>query len=140
VIVLELPPLRERPTDVEALARHFVSQLARELKRPGLALSPAALASLRAHAWPGNVRELRNVLERAAVLSEAERIEPEDLPEELRAGTGASVDGFHGRVDAYRRELLRETLAESGGNQTEAARRLGLQRTYLARLIQKYGL
>src|SRR5262245_48003432 len=140
VITLELPPLRERPLDVVALARHFVEQFARELKRPGLALSPAALVLLRAHAWPGNVRELRNVLERAAVLSEGAAIEPEDLPEELRAGASLPVDGFHGRVDFFRRELLRETLAESGGNQTEAARRLGLQRTYLARLIKKYGL
>ena len=86
------------------------------------------------------MRELRNVLERAAVLSEGIAIEPVDLPEELRAGASPASDGFHGRVDFFRRELLRETLAESGGNQTEAARRLGLQRTYLARLIKKYGL
>src|SRR6185503_6104729 len=103
VIALELPPLRERPLDVEALARHFVVTLARELGRPGLELAPEALALLCAHPWPGNVRELRNALERAAVLCEGERIEPADLPEELRAGAPAPLDGFHGRVESYRR-------------------------------------
>jgi two-component system response regulator FlrC len=145
VIALEIPPLRERPDDVAALARHFVAELAREVKRPGLTLADEALARLRAHAWPGNVRELRNALESAVVLADGERIEAHDLPAELdgpvldgpEAGPGA---GFHGRVEGFRRALLRETLAEAGGNQAEAARRLGLQRTYLARLVRKYGL
>jgi len=139
VIALTVPPLRERPADVEALARHFVSELAREVKRPGLVLADDALARLRAHAWPGNVRELRNALERAVVLAEGERIEADDLPEELGASL-ESAAGFHGRVEGFRRALLRDTLAESGGNQAEAARRLGLQRTYLARLVRRYGL
>jgi len=139
VIALTVPPLRERPADVEALARHFVAEFAREVKRPGLALTDEAVARLRAHTWPGNVRELKNALERAVVLAEGERIEADDLPEEL----GASIEpaaGFHGRVESFRRALLRDTLAESGGNQAEAARRLGLQRTYLARLVRRYGL
>jgi two-component system, NtrC family, response regulator AtoC len=140
VIAFELPPLRERPLDVEAMARHFVERFAREVKRPGLALAPEALAALRAHAWPGNVRELRNVCERAVVLAGGTAIEVEDLPEELRAEARGPTDGFHGRVETFRRELIRQTLEESGGNQSEAARRLGLQRTYLARLVRKYGL
>ncbi|HEX6883212.1 MAG TPA: sigma-54 dependent transcriptional regulator, partial [Planctomycetota bacterium] len=140
VIVLELPPLRERPLDVEALARHFVAGLAAEVKRPGLALSPEAVAALRAHPWPGNVRELRNACERAVVLAAGETLEPEDLGLEPGAEAADPAGGFHGRVEAFRRELLRQTLAESGGNQSEAARRLGLQRTYLARLVRKYGL
>jgi two-component system response regulator FlrC len=140
VIALELPPLRARPRDVEALARHFLARLAREVKRPGLTLADETQARLRAHAWPGNARELRNVLERAVVLSEGDVLQPEDLPEELGAAAEPSADGFHGKVEAFRRELLRQTLAESGGNQSEAARRLGLQRTYLARLLRKYGL
>jgi two-component system response regulator FlrC len=140
VIALELPSLRERPGDVEALARHFVAAIAREVKRPALALAPGALARLYAHAWPGNARELRNALERAAVLAEGDLIQPEDLPEEIGAAEAASDGSFHGRVEGFRRELIRETLAATGGNQTEAARRLGLQRTYLARLIRKYGI
>src|SRR6185436_10999720 len=103
-------------------------------------LADETLARLAAHAWPGNVRELRNVLERAVVLAEGDVLQAHDLPEELQASAGPSADGFHGRVEAYRRELLRQTLAEAGGNQSEAARRLGLQRTYLARLVKKHGL
>ena len=140
VIALEVPPLRERPDDVEALARHFVAALAREVKRPALALSDEALARLRAHAWPGNVRELRNALEHAVVLAEGERIEAHDLPAELDGPAEEPGAGFHGRVEGFRRALLRETLEQTGGNQAEAARRLGLQRTYLARLVRKYGL
>ncbi len=140
VIALELPPLRERPRDVAALAHHFLAILAHEVKRPGLALADETLARLAAHAWPGNVRELRNVLERAVVLAEGEVLQPHDLPEEFHASTGPSADGFHGRVEAFRCELIRQTLAEAGGNQSEAARRLGLQRSYLARLIKKHGL
>jgi DNA-binding NtrC family response regulator len=141
VIALDVPPLRDRPADIAALARHFVAELAREVKRPGLELSDEALARLATHAWPGNVRELRNALERAAVLADGPRIEAHDLPEDVGAAPGAQAEsGFHGQVEAFRRELLRATLAESGGNQAEAARRLGLQRTYLARLVRKYGL
>ncbi len=141
VIALEIPPLRERPLDVEALARHFVAHFAREVKRPGLALSEEALVCLRAQSWPGNVRELRNAIERAVVLCEGPCLEPEDLPGELAGSAEGPPDGgFHGRVEAFRRSAIEQALAEAGGNQTAAAKRLGLQRTYLARLIRKYGL
>ena len=107
--------------------------------RRGLRLSEPAHRTLLAHDWPGNVRELRNAIERAVVLSEGDEIVVEDLPSELcGAGGGAPPDGFHARVEAHRRQVIEEALAATGGNQTKAADRLGLQRTYLARLIRKY--
>jgi len=143
VIPLLLPPLRERPEDVLALAEHFLVELAAKVKQPGLMLADETRATLLRHAWPGNVRELRNAIERGCVLCEDGEIQPEDLALEF-SSTVANADdpgeGFHARVEAFRRSVLREALVRSGGNQTAAARALGLQRSYLARLAKKYGV
>ncbi len=153
VIALELPPLRERDGDVERLAQHFVSSFAEQLGRPGLQLAPDALRALLKYPWPGNIRELRNVIERAAVLADGCELGIEDLPPEFSIGSfsdvGSGADGaakdkssraFHDRVESFRRQILSEALSEHGGNQTQAAEALGLQRSYLARLLKKYGL
>ena len=141
VISLVLPPLRERPRDVRALAEHFVTEVARESKRAPLKLAPEALALLEAHAWPGNIRELRNAIERAVVLCQADEVGPLDLPPDLmEKPANQAPGGYHERVDEFRRRAIREALEECGGNQTRAAEKLGLQRTYLARLIRQFGL
>ena len=143
VIAITIPPLRERPEDVRVLAGHFAETLGADLGRPGFAIAPAALRQLEHYSWPGNVRELRNVVERALVLCEGDAIDVVDLPPEVLASEGAADDpppGFHARVEAFRREILAESLQAHGGNQTRAAEALGLQRTYLARLIRKYEL
>ena len=141
VIALSLPPLRERPKDVPALAEHFAREAAREAKRPAARLTSEAMAVLRAHAWRGNIRELKNVIERAVVLSEGEEITPADFPPDLAAGPdGGGAAGFHGEVEAFRKKILRDALDKCGGSQTKAADMLGLQRTYLARLMKQYGL
>ncbi|MEZ5978659.1 MAG: sigma-54 dependent transcriptional regulator [Planctomycetota bacterium] len=142
VVVIEIPPLRERALDVLPLAEAFLARLAAEMKRPAPELSVPARDALRAHTWPGNVRELRNAIERALVLSDGGAILLEDLPPEVQRGGGgaASGDGFHDRVERFRRQVLEETLAAHGGHQTRAAEALGLQRSYFARLIKKYGV
>ncbi len=141
VVALQVPALRERRGDIAPLARHCLRRIARKLGRPALELARETLAVLEGYAWPGNVRELENALERAAVLSEDDSILPEDLPVELVAvSTGPAPTGFHEQVEDFRRRLIAETLERCQGNQTRAARALGLQRTYLARLIRKYGL
>jgi two-component system response regulator HydG len=84
VIRIAMPALRERPDDVETLAAHFAQHFAREMGRAERRLSPAAVARLRAHAWPGNVRELRNVIERAVLLADGERIEVSDVDVSMR--------------------------------------------------------
>ncbi|MFQ5507317.1 MAG: sigma-54 interaction domain-containing protein, partial [Planctomycetota bacterium] len=141
VIAIPLPPLRERPDDIPALAGHFAEVMARESTRPGLSISPEAMAVLRGHAWPGNIRELRNAIERAIVLADGDELTPEDLPPDLVAVSSARPSsGFHEQVEAWRRKLLEEALLSCNGNRTRAAEKLGLQRTYLARLIRKYGL
>ncbi|MBL4845376.1 MAG: sigma-54-dependent Fis family transcriptional regulator [Planctomycetes bacterium] len=129
VVSLTVPPLRERRAEIPSLAKRFLEE--REL-------SSEALEALLAYPWPGNIRELRNVLERAKVLSEGDLITPVDLPPELlETVEGAPDAGYHARVRAAQRRILEEALTLSEGNQTRAAEALGLQRSYLARLIKK---
>jgi DNA-binding NtrC family response regulator len=146
VVAMTLPPLRERAGDVPALAQHFLERYRRELKRELRALTPDTLAALRRYAWPGNVRELENVIERAAVLADGPDVTPRDLPGEIReAGLTAGMSPeaartYHAAVEEFKRGLIASTLRRTSGNRTRAARLLGLQRTYLARLIRDLGL
>jgi DNA-binding NtrC family response regulator len=146
VVTVTLPPLRERPEDIEPLARHFLERYRREVKRDLGGLTAEALGRLRRYAWPGNVRELENAIERAVVLAEGPAIGVGDLPAEVReagASAGPGWDGgrgFHAAVEEFKRGLLAATLRRTGGNRTHAARLLGLQRTYLARLIRDFGV
>ena len=144
VVNLRLPPLREREEDIEPLARHFIEKYSLELKRAPKPISHAALALLTQYDWPGNVRELENAIERAVVLSTDSVIGPEDLPilwkepdaEASREPTGP----YHEAVLNFKRQFLRSALERSNGNQTRAAEALGLQRTYLSRLLKHLGI
>lgn len=134
---VELPPLRDRGRDVLLLADHFLRR-----EKTAVRLSSAAQGSLLRHRWPGNVRELRNVLAVAAALAAEEGwIRPEHLG--LPQGSGPAerdaepADSYHRQVDALRRRLVVEALAACGGNQAEAARRLGLSRQALSYLVRQ---
>jgi DNA-binding NtrC family response regulator len=141
VIRIAMPPLRERPDDVEALAVHFAAHFARELGRPERRLSAAAIACLREHRWPGNVRELRNVIERAVLLADGARIEPTDvevseLPETASA---ESPDRGLSMRDAER-ALVLSALRRSGFVQKDAAVLLGVSRRKLNYMVQRMGI
>jgi DNA-binding NtrC family response regulator len=141
VVCLCLPPLRIHKEDLEILSRHFIHKFSDELKRTPKPISPAALALLTRYDWPGNVRELENAIERAVVLSAGAEIEPHDLPifaAESEGHPDAAIEGsYHQAVLNFKRDLLRSALAQAGGNQTRAAEVMGLQRTYLSRLLKE---
>ncbi len=146
VFDLAVPPLRERRDDVGPLASHFVRRFAEEHGRPALTLSADALAALEAHPWPGNVRELENVVQRAVILSETPTITSDLLPpsvagdpEEDDEATGG-MGGYHEAVRLFKRRLLREALEAHDGSRTGAAGALGLNRTYLSRLLRQLDL
>ncbi|RMF81235.1 MAG: hypothetical protein D6739_09455 [Nitrospirae bacterium] len=114
-------------------------------------ISDEALARLAAYPWPGNVRELRNVIERAHILADGERIEVDDLPAEVRGGGagGATPQASNGgfslpeqgvNLEEVERRLLTEALERTGGNQTQAAALLGLGRDALRYRMKKFGL
>jgi DNA-binding NtrC family response regulator len=142
VIRIAMPALRERPEDVEALARHFAATFARELGRPERALSAAAVARLRAHRWPGNVRELRNVIERAVLLADgpvidAPDVEVPDAPDAIEPAA-APAAGLSMR-DAERAMVL-AALRRAGFVQKDAASLLGVSRRKLNYMVQRMGI
>jgi two-component system response regulator HydG len=137
VVLLVLPPLRDRDGDVELLARTFVERIATGYGLPVPPLSPAILSALRSYHWPGNVRELRNVLERAVVLSPPGTLALELL--EKRSETAPRAGGvlpFPAPLDDVIRATVVATLELTGGNKSEAARRLGISRPRLQRLLE----
>jgi Nif-specific regulatory protein len=143
VVRLSLPPLRERPEDVELLAQYYASEHGKRVKRRIAGVSPEALAILKRYDWPGNIRELANVVERAVVLGTTELILPEDLPEsmfEAKSVSGAVAGSYHDAVTERKKELILEAVSRAGGSITEAARLLGLHPNYLHRLIRNLGL
>jgi len=145
VITIPLPPLRERPDDIEALALHFLEQFCHELGRPRQGFSPDAMARLRAHPWPGNVRELRNAIERAVLLSEGNRVEATDL---RFAGAGPSGGGEWRPalpasgipMERIERAVVLEALERHGFVQKDAAAWLGVSRRKLNYMIQRMRL
>ena len=144
VVTLTLPPLRERMGEIPQLAEFFLVKYCREAKRPGIRISPKAMKLLTAHSWPGNVRELQNAIERAVVLRTRGTLNPEDFvlqPMDLSSDHADRMDRpFHEAVKHHKREIVRRALARAGGSQTKAAALLGLQRTYLARLVKHMGI
>jgi two-component system, NtrC family, response regulator HydG len=135
VIALALPPLRLREGDIELLAETFVSRIATGYRLPVPPLTPELRAALREHSWPGNIRELRNAIERALVLSPKGtlRIEELGLRRDIPRGDGALP--FPATIAALNRAAVGAMLELTRGNKSEAARRLGISRPRLQRLV-----
>jgi transcriptional regulator with PAS, ATPase and Fis domain len=137
VIEVRVPPLRDRPDDLEPLIGHLLAKHGAALGRPGCSVSPEALAVLRQHRWPGNVRELENVIERALVLGTGTVLTVGDLPEHLRESPSTAGRGGGRRLAEVVRDHIVRTLRDVAGNKAAAARVLGLDRKTLYRkLIQ----
>jgi DNA-binding NtrC family response regulator len=138
VIPISLPPLRERREDIPDLANFFMKRFTLETKKNFNEINQAALDSLLAYNWPGNVRELANVIERAVVLGRGPKMTVEDLPATIasRDSLEPSVGSYSQNIEAYRRQVILKALSEAQGNRAAAAKALGLQRTYLSRLIK----
>jgi DNA-binding NtrC family response regulator len=143
VIPITLPPLRERAEDIGALAEHFLRRFAAESKKTFTALAEDALAKLTAYHWPGNVRELANVIERAVVLGSGPTLSVKDLPSRIAAvepvGRQDHLD-YREAMDATRRALVAQALAQSNGNRAAAAKALGLHEKYFLRMIKSLGI
>jgi two-component system response regulator HydG len=137
VVALTLPPLRDRDGDIELLAETFLARIATSYGLPVPALTAELRAALRAHLWPGNVRELRNAVERALVLSPRGTLRKEELlpgATPRQTGTGGGLP-FPATLDVLVRSAALAMLALTGGNKSEAARRLGISRPRLQRLL-----
>ena len=142
VISVTLPPLRERREDIPLLAEHFLTRFAERQNR-SLRLSPATMECLLRYPWPGNVRELENAMERAAILAQADTIEPGDLPPHVTASLTlgpAPRLGPPQTLAETERILIMQTLERSSWNHSRAAESLGIGRTTLWRKLKEYGI
>jgi DNA-binding NtrC family response regulator len=140
MVELTVPPLKDRAGDISLLARHFVEKFSHEFSKPIENLTPRALIVLERYGWPGNVRELEHVIGRACMLNDSASIDVEDLPANLvQAGTRPDLNGeTSSALEEQERRLLEDALRASGGNQSEAARRLGIGRDALRYKVKRY--
>jgi len=148
-----VPPLRDRVSEIAPLAEQFLAAAARGLGRPPLRFSVEALGALEGYAWPGNVRELRNVIERAAILADGDVILPVDLPGRLTGAATGPVRRLDARTGpitlevkslvpgaSAERQRIIEALEQCGGNQTRAAKLLGMSLRTLSHRIAEYNV
>jgi len=147
VISVELPPLRDRTSDIPALAQTFLEQVCEDAGRKLKGFSDEAMGAMQRYAWPGNVRELQNVIERAVLLGKEDVISPVDLPADVRNnGAGivvaASVNGrtLKEALEAPERQIILEVLESNGWNRNATADRLGINRTTLYKKMKRLGL
>ncbi len=164
-LTLQMPPLRERGDDIILLARHFLREIAAEHDTPALSLSAGAVRAVRHYPWPGNIRELKNALIRGALRSQSHLLRAQDLglsrpalrgdppssattadeetPIRIVGSRRVAID-FNAidqiDIEGLRRDLIRQAMEASRGNQSEAARRLGLSRNAIRYAVKKYGI
>jgi len=141
VIPLHLPPLRERREDIPALVEHFIKRWNERHQKSITGLAAEALALLIDHAWPGNIRELENVVEQTCVKCAGSRIERADLPGYLHGGNGKSrAPAKVKRRNWLTRQMVEQALDDNSGNQTRAARQLGVHRITLWRKMKEFDI
>jgi len=147
VMNIHIPPLRERMTDIPMLAQHFLGKYVEKNRKDIKGFSPAAMDILAHAPWPGNVRELENVIERAVILAMNPYITEKDLPQTLTstsppvAGGASPENGLGGKsLEEIESLAIRETLAKTEGNKSEAAKLLNITRTTLNNKLKKYNM
>jgi two-component system response regulator AtoC len=135
---LRVPPLRERPEDIVALAEHFLS-----LKTPGSSFTPDAVSALLSHSWPGNVRELRNLIARVAVESKNPEIQKSQIIDAMSGNPVAQRQSAPmpvGNLDSMEEQMIIRALERSGGHRSQAAEQLGISRRTLSRKLKEYSI
>jgi Nif-specific regulatory protein len=152
VVSIQLPRLCERKTDIPPLVQHFIQRYCQEMKRPLIGIEGKAMELLQSYAWPGNVRELQNTIERAVVLSPGPAITAADLPARIYqhplhpADLAVEIPAMDEippltqAMDEFKGALIRRAMEIAGGNQTQAAKLLGLRQGNLSRLMKVLGI
>jgi DNA-binding NtrC family response regulator len=142
VVVIHLPPLRERQADIPLLLRHYLAFFNEENGKQIEGYTPEAVEMLSRYNWPGNIRELRNVVERMVVLARGKLLETSDLPANIREKSAEVTLDLDAdlTVDEMERQLIIHALEKTNGNRTKAAEKLGISRRTLHRKINEYGI
>jgi Nif-specific regulatory protein len=139
VLPLHIPPLRQRKEDIPALADFFLRKFSRETNKRFAGFTEAAVELMLSYSWPGNVRELENAVERAVVIAKDNRVSARDL---LLGASATDTDDYKGKslkeaLSIFKRHFIRKALEDNRWNQTETAKVLDIQRTYLSRLVKE---
>ena len=149
VILVKLPPLRDRKDDIPLLVQHFLDKFTEESRRLSMIITPDAMDRLMAYDWPGNIRELENVIERAVVLSGEREIGVDLIPDHVSEGPHVEVpdvvipaDGIHFRevMTGHERRYIEAALEAAGGVQKRAAELLHIKATTLNEMIKRYDI
>jgi DNA-binding NtrC family response regulator len=136
-IHIEIPPLRERPEDIEALANHFLHKFASKYNREKLTLAPQVIAKMKDYQWPGNIRELEHTIEKSVILSDGQKIKPDDV---LFKPARVKAMAFPSTIEEMERQMIANALSKFDGNYSSAANDLGITRQTLYNKIKKYGI
>ncbi|MDD2767719.1 MAG: sigma-54 dependent transcriptional regulator [Methylococcus sp.] len=147
VVPLEIPPLRDRGSDIELLLRHFIRHFSQTHDILPAEFSREAIRRLCSYSWPGNVRELRNFCERVAILQEGRVVEEKDIPEVVGSFAPKALSSPQFalpetglELEQMEMDFIRQALQRTGGNRTRAAKLLGITRDQLNYRMQKYGI
>jgi two-component system response regulator HydG len=147
VVSIDVPPLRDRVSDVPQLVHHFVARFSDKFGKPLKAVTPEALEALTAYGWPGNVRELQNVIERSVLFARGESVTRDDLPapivtarREVHALDGTLALPMSTATEAFERDYVSNAMRRSKGNITEAARLAGVDRSNFRRILKRHGM
>ncbi len=146
VMNIHIPPLRRRPEDIPLLAQHFLQKYVQKNRKDLKGITPAAMELLSHGSWPGNVRELENVIERAVILTMSPYISEKDLPltltaPQVPASDSTSSGGLGGKsLEEIESRAIKETLEQTEGNKSEAAKLLNITRTTLNNKLKKYNI
>ncbi len=139
-VEIQLPPLRERVSDIPLLAEHFLIIYSKKYRKKIKGISADAMKKLNQYQWPGNVRELQHALERGVIMSDSETLQTEDFLLTSRSDKLAEIDIDTYNLDEVEKNIIVKVLKQNQGNVTQAATILGLTRTSLYRRMEKYGL
>jgi two-component system NtrC family response regulator len=139
VLVVTLPPLRERGDDVDLVAREFLRRYGAQHGRPGLAFAPDAVRALNLHGWPGNIRELQNRVQRAVIMAEGKRVTASDM-ELADAAAAQRPQTLKEAREKVERALVEDALRRHAGKITSAAEELGISRPTLYELMERLGI
>ena len=138
-VEIKLPPLRERPEDIEPLARHFLKMFSKKYGKEKMRLNETTLNKLRGYSWPGNIRELQHSMERAVIMANSHLLAPEDFL--LRDEPAENVIATQTlNLEEMEKAAIQNAIRKAGGNLTQAAKELGFGRSTLYRKMTKYKL
>jgi len=137
-IQIELPPLRDRKTDIHELAKHFLNLYANKYNKKVNSISPSAINKLQEYSWPGNVRELQHAVEKAIILSDNHQLSANDFM--FKIDEFSKVDAYGGTLEDMEKQLITAAVEKQMGNLSAVSSQLGITRQTLYNKIKKYGL